>query len=68
MLDTNQQAAVAKALAGTRQQSRLIAMMDDYERVIELQEIAERSAGTTAAQAAVYLEGLEAQVNRVPVA
>ena len=68
MLDTNQQAAVAKALAGTRQQSRLIAMMDDYERVIELQEIAERSAGTTAAQASVYLEGLEAQINRVSVA
>ena len=34
-LNTNQQAAVAKALAGTRQQSRLIAMMSDYERVIE---------------------------------
>ena len=67
-LDKNQQAAVAKALAGTRQQSRLIAMMSDYERVIELQEISTRSAGTTAAQASVYLEGIEASLNKINVA
>lgn len=67
-LNKNQQAALAKALAGTRQQSRLIAMMDDYERVIELQQIAERSAGATSAQAAVYLEGMEAAMNKIQVA
>lgn len=67
-LNTNQQAALAKALAGTRQQSRLIAMMDDYERVIELQEISQRSAGATSAQAATYLEGIEASLNKVSVA
>ena len=39
-------------------------MMDDYERVTELQEIAQRSAGATAAQAATYLEGIEASLNR----
>ena len=65
---SNQQAAVAKALAGTRQQSRLIAMMQDYERVTELQEIAQRSAGATAAQAATYMEGMEAALNKVNVA
>lgn len=67
-LSTNQQAAIAKALAGTRQQSRLIAMMDDYDRVIELQQISARSAGATSAQAATYLEGLEASINKVNVA
>ena len=67
-LDKNQQAAIAKALAGTRQQSRLIAMMEDYERVIELQEISERSSGATAAQAGVYLEGIEASLNKIQVA
>lgn len=67
-LSTNQQAAIAKALAGTRQQSRLIAMMDDYDRVIELQQISLRSAGATSAQAATYLEGLEANINQVNVA
>ena len=67
-LNSNQQAAVAKALAGTRQQSRLIAMMSDYERVLELQQISERSAGATVAQMATYLEGMEAAINRVLVA
>lgn len=67
-LNSNQQAAVAKALAGTRQQSRLIAMMTDYERVIELQQISERSAGATLAQMATYLEGMDAALNKVNVA
>lgn len=67
-LNSNQQAAVAKALAGTRQQSRLIAMMTDYERVIELQQISERSAGATLAQMATYLDGMDAALNRVNVA
>lgn len=67
-LNSNQQAAVAKALAGTRQQSRLIAMMTDYERVVELQQISERSAGATLAQMETYLEGMDAALNRVSVA
>lgn len=67
-LNKNQQAAIAKALAGTRQQARLIAMMEDYERVTELQQIAQRSAGATAAQADTYLEGMEASINNVKVA
>ena len=67
-LSSNQQAAVAKALAGTRQQSRLIAMMDNYDRVLELQEVSERSSGATAAQLDKYLQGMEASINRVKVA
>lgn len=67
-LNTNQQAAVAKALAGTRQQSRLIAMMDDYQRVIELQEISQRASGATMAQMATYTQGMEAALNKVNVA
>ena len=42
--------------------------MDGYERVTELQEISQRSAGATAAQAEVYLEGLEASLNNIRVA
>lgn len=67
-LNKNQQAALAKALAGTRQQSRLIAMMSDYERVIELQQIAERSSGATLSQMSTYLEGMDAALNRVSIA
>ena len=64
-LNSNQQAAIAKALAGTRQQSRLIAMMSDYERVTELQQIAERSQGATAAQMETYMGGMEAALNKL---
>jgi TP901 family phage tail tape measure protein len=67
-LNKNQQAAIAKALAGTRQQARLIAMMEDYERVTELQQISARSAGATSAQAATYLEGMAAATNNIKVA
>ena len=67
-LNSNQQAAIAKALAGTRQQSRLISMMTDYERVIELQKIAEESSGATVAQMSTYLQGMESAINRVQVA
>ena len=64
-LSVNQQAAVAKALAGTRQQSRLIAMMQDYERVTELQQISQRSAGATLAQMETYLQGMDAALNKL---
>ena len=67
-LSNNQQAAVAKALAGTRQQSRLIAMMSDYERVIELQAIAQRSQGSTLAQMSSLMTGLDASLNEVAIA
>lgn len=67
-LNSNQQAAIAKALAGTRQQSRLIAMMSDYERVIELEETTRRSSGATLAQMATYLDGMDAATNRISVA
>ena len=42
-------------------------MMSDYERVIELQEIAERSQGATMAQMATYTDGMEAAMNKVAV-
>lgn len=67
-LNTNQQAALAKALAGTRQQSRLIALLDDYDRVLEFQQISLQSTGATAAQSATYLQGMEAAINNVQVA
>lgn len=43
-------------------------MMDDYERVTELQQISERSAGATTAQADVYLEGMAGAINKVQTA
>lgn len=67
-MTTNQQASVAKALAGTRQQARLIAMMSDYERTLELVAIAEDSVGATKAQQVEYMESLEASQKRLATA
>lgn len=64
-LTANQQAAVAKALAGTRQQSRLVAIMENYNKVLEYQETAANSIGATTAQQVTYLTGLEAATNRL---
>ena len=64
-LNTNQQANVAVALAGTRQQSRLIAMMQDFDRTLELVDISANSYGATLAQSADYMEGFEAAQTRL---
>lgn len=64
-LNKNQQANVAVALAGTRQQSRLIAMMQDFDRTLELVDVSANSYGATMAQSAKYMEGLEAATTRL---
>ena len=67
-MSSNQQAALAKALAGTRQQSRLISMMDNYDRTLELLEISQSSLGATEAQQAKYMQSMAAATNNVQVA
>ena len=60
-LTVNQKANVAVAAAGTRQQSRFIAMMQDFDRTLELVNISANSYGATLAQQAKYMEGIEAK-------
>ena len=67
-LNVNQQANVAVALAGTRQQSRLIAMMQDFDRTLELVDISTNSYGATMAQQMEYAGGLEASMNGLTTA
>lgn len=62
-LDRNTQRYIATQAAGSRQQSRFIAMMDDYERTLELVDIAQDSAGTGAKQLKKAQEGLESKIN-----
>ena len=64
-LNKNQQANVAVALAGTRQQSRLIAMMQDFDRTLELVDISANSYGATLAQHSEYMGGMEAATSRL---
>lgn len=59
-MNNNQRASIAVALAGTRQQSRLIAVMNDFDRTLELIETSQQSAGATTAQHAEYMQGMEA--------
>lgn len=67
-LNKNQQANVAVAMAGTRQQSRFIAMMQDFERTQELVNMSANSYGATLAQSSKYMEGLEAATNNLTTA
>ena len=59
-LNTNQRASVAVALAGTRQQSRLLAVMQDFDRTMELVDISQESAGATTAQHVEHMKSMEA--------
>jgi hypothetical protein len=59
-LSRNQQSYIATALAGTRQQSRLLAVMQNFDRTMELVDVSTESAGATLAQHAKYAGGMEA--------
>lgn len=64
-LDRNTQRYIATIAAGSRQQSRFIAMMEDYDRTLELTEIAQNSAGLGAKQLAKSQESIESSLNRL---
>ena len=59
-LDRNHKAYLATVLAGNRQQSRFIALMDNYDRALELVNVSQNSSGNTAKQLRAYNQGLEA--------
>ena len=64
-LDRNTQRYIATIAAGSRQQSRFIAMMEDYDRTLELTNIAQNSAGIGARQLEKSQESLESSINRL---
>lgn len=64
-LNRNQKSYLATAIAGTRQQSRFYALMNDYERTLELVEEGTNSAGKAQQQFALYSNSLEAASNRL---
>ena len=61
-LDRNHQAYIATVLAGNRQQSRFIALMDNYDRALQLVDISQNSTGESARQLRAYDEGLESSL------
>lgn len=61
-LDTNTQRYIATIAAGSRQQSRFIAMMSDYGRTQELVASAQNSAGASSRQYEKTLDSLESKL------
>lgn len=64
-LDTNTQRYIATIAAGSRQQSRFIAMMQDYERTQELVTAANNSAGASQEQYDKTLDSLETKLTKL---
>lgn len=64
-LDLMQQRYVATTAAGSRQQSRFIAMMDNYERTMELVDAANNSAGASNEQFSKTVDSLESKLNKL---
>lgn len=61
-LDSNTQKAVTTAMGGVYQANKLVALFDNYDKVIELTQVAENSTGTSLAKFNdSYLPSLEAK-------
>ena len=64
-LDRNTQRYVATIAAGSRQQSRFIAMMDNYDRTVELMDLAANAEGKADEQFAKYADTMEYKLNQL---
>lgn len=64
-LNRNQRAYLATQIAGNRQQSRFYALMNDYDRTLELVAEGSNSAGKAYSQFGLYTESLEASTKRL---
>lgn len=58
-----QQAAIAKAFSGVRQQENFLVMMENWDKVLEYTDVASKSSGTAEEKFGFYLESLEAKTN-----
>ena len=67
-LAKDQQIALAQTVAGVRQYTQLIALMDNWDYFKENVEVAENSTGTLKEQADIYAESWEASSKRVKAA
>jgi len=63
-LTQTQQRYIATIAAGSRQQSRFIAMMNNYDRTVELMSYANDSEGASTEQFGKTLESMEAKLNK----
>lgn len=64
-LDIVQQRYIATMAAGSRQQSRFIALMSDYKRTVQLVEAANNANGASTEQYGKTLDSLETKLSRL---
>ena len=67
-LAKDQQIALAQTVAGVRQYTQLMALMDNWDYFEENVSVAEKSTGTLQEQAKIYAESWEASTKRVKAA
>lgn len=64
-LDRNTQAYLGTVIAGTRQQSRFISLMQNWDRALELTTASQNSAGAATRMHQAAMEGLDASLNNL---
>lgn len=64
-LDRNTQRYIATIAAGSRQQSRFLALVSDYDRLTELTDIAANSEGRAQEQYEKYADTIENKLNKL---
>lgn len=64
-LTSMQRQAIAQAAAGTRQQSRFLAIMQDWDRTLQIVNKSQNAAGAAAAQYSKYAKGMEASITNL---
>ena len=64
-LSQSQQRYIATVAAGSRQQSRFIAMVSNYDRTMQLMEAANNSAGASDEQFGKTMDSLESKLNKL---
>ena len=67
-LDRNTQAYLGTIIAGTRQQSRFITLMQNWDRVLDLSEQSANSAGMQSLMHAKAMESVESKLQQLGVA
>ena len=64
-LDRNTQRYIATIAAGSRQQSRFLALMEGYDRTVELMDTAANSTGKANQQFSKYSDTVEYRINKI---
>lgn len=64
-LGKDQQVALAQQVAGTRQYTQLVALMDNWDTFNKNLKSAEASSGTLEQQQAVYMESIDAHIQKL---